>query len=215
MVCSEASQIRSGGKEGICRTGLFLWVDAVGSYWVRLEDRVRLGRAGLGREVEIPILADLARHHASIVREGDDYLIEPQGPVSLNGRAISSASPLTDGAYLRFGETVHLRFCRPHPLSATARLEFVSGPRTQPTVDAILLMAGTCILGPSSTAHVLCRDWQTEVIVYRNGDQLYCKGPETLEVNGRVYRTPVLLCRYCQVRANTVSFAVEPGHRLH
>ncbi len=59
-------------------------------------------------------------------------------------------APLWDGSLIELGEAVRLRFRRPHPLSATARLEFVSRHRTQPSTDAVLLMAESCILGPAS-----------------------------------------------------------------
>ena len=47
----------------------FLWVDAVGGYWVCLGDAVVIGRPAAGGDTDVPILGDLAQRHASLPRE--------------------------------------------------------------------------------------------------------------------------------------------------
>jgi hypothetical protein len=69
-------------------------------------------------------------------------------------------------------------------LSATARLDFLSHHRTEPTVDAVLLMADTCVLGPKPQSHVVCRDWPGEVVLHRQEGQLYLRSKGTLEIDG-------------------------------
>jgi hypothetical protein len=88
-----------------------------------------------------------------------------------------------------------MRFRRPHALSATARLEFVSHHRTQPAADAILLMGETCVLGPGASSHVVCRDWPHDVIIYRHDGQLHVRGEGTLEIDGAPHegRGPVAM----------------------
>ncbi len=78
-----------------------------------------------------------------------------------------------------------MRFRRPHPLSATSRLDFLSHHRTQPAADGVLLMAHSCILGPAPTSHVVCRRWNQDLVLVRQGQQLRCHAQQPLEVDGK------------------------------
>lgn len=163
-----------------------LWVDAVGGFLVCLEDRVVLGQPVPDSQVDIPILGDLSRRHASICRDEEGYLIEPMRDVRLDGQQIQRPTLLADGSLIDLKSPsgqggVQLKFCRPHALSATARLEFVSRHRTQPSADAVLLMADTCILGPGKNNHVVCPKWSSDVVIFRRGAELYCQVTGTLE----------------------------------
>ncbi len=166
----------------------FLWVDAVGGFLVCLADQVIVGQAVPGATVDIPILGDLSRRHATLRRQGEDYVIEPNSPVRVDGRTIDRAAALADGDEIELGHSVRLRFRQPHALSATARLDFLSNHRTQPSADAILLMADSCILGPAPGNHVVCRDWGVDVVLFRSSaGQLGCRAGLDLSIDGRDY----------------------------
>ena len=60
----------------------------------------------------------------------------------------------------------------------------MSRHRTQPSLDAVLLMADSCVLGPKPTSHVVCRDWKHEVILYRHEEELFCRSNGSLEIDG-------------------------------
>jgi len=165
-----------------------LWVDAVGGFWVCLGDIVVLGQPVPCGTADVPILADISSRHARIRRDGEGYLIEALREVRLDGRAVPQLGSLSNGSKIQLGEAVRLVFRRPHPLSATARLDFASHHRTQPSADAVLLMAEACILGPKPHSHVVCRDWPAEVILYRQEDQLYCRTAGGLEIDGVNYQ---------------------------
>jgi tetratricopeptide (TPR) repeat protein len=167
-------------------TRFLLWVDAVGGYLVCLENDVLLGQASPGNPVDVPILGDVARRHARIRRQGEGYLIEPIGSVSIEGRPIHSTALLADGDEVQLGSSVRFRFRKPHALSATARLEFVGRQRVQPSCDAVLLMAESCVLGPNWHNHIVCRDWDDDVVLYRQEDELFCRAMDTIEVDGLV-----------------------------
>ncbi len=163
-----------------------LWVDAVGGYWVCLADEVVLGQpASGGGGPDVPILADLSSRHARIRRDGEGHLLEALRQVRLDGRTVRGTTWLSDGARIELGDGVKLLFRRPHPLSATARLEFVSHHRTHPGADGVLLLADSCVLGPDARSHVVCRDWPGEVILYRAGDELFCRSQGRFEIDGR------------------------------
>lgn len=161
-----------------------LWVDAVGGFLACLDDNVILGQPSGGDAIAIPILADLSRRHAAIRRDSGAYVLEPLQRTLLDGREITGPTVLVDNQLIQLGENVRIRFTKPHALSATARLVIESHHKTQPSADAILLMADSCVLGPSKHCHVRCRDWQHDVVVYRQDDQVLCRANESLEVNG-------------------------------
>lgn len=163
-----------------------LWIDGVGGYLVCLAADVVVGRAGPDNHIDIPIQADLSRRHARIHRQGDSYVIEPLQATRVNGQVVRGRTLLSDGDEIELAETVRLRFRQPHALSASARLDFVSRHRTQPTADGILLMAESCVLGPKWQNHICCRDWKSDVVLYRRDGGLYCRALELLEIDGHV-----------------------------
>ena len=162
-----------------------MWIDAVGGFLVCLDDRIVLGQPTPENRVEVPILADLSRRHAVIYRDGEGYVIEPLHSVRVDEREIHGPAPLQDGSLIQLGGAVRMRFCRPHALSGTARLDFESQHKTQPSCDAILLMADSCVLGPSSHCHVCCRDWQQDMVIYRHGKKLQCRTTSPFQIDGQ------------------------------
>jgi hypothetical protein len=162
-----------------------MWVDGVGGYLTCLSDTVRIGQAVTGAQVEIPVIGDLSRHHATLVRHGEGYLIRPQAPTWVGPRPVTEPRLLTDGDEIRLGASFLMRFRQPHPLSATARLDLLSHHRTQPAADGILLMASSCILGPAGQNHVVCRHWAHDVVLVRQGQMLACHTLQPIEVDGQ------------------------------
>ncbi|MBN2578390.1 MAG: FHA domain-containing protein [Pirellulales bacterium] len=185
-----------------------LWIDAVGSYWVCLGDVVTLGRPG-GEDVDVPILGDLSRRHARIRRDGEGYLIEALRDVSVDSHPVRPAAALTDGCQIELGGSVRLKFRRPHALSGTARLELAGSHRTQPTVNAVLLMADLCILGPRPHSHVLCRPWPREVFLFRHEETLSCRTTGEFEIDGRSCRDRGRMTLNSHVAGDGFSFKLE------
>lgn len=163
-----------------------LWVDGVGGYLVSLASEIVLGQAAPGNRVDIPILADISRRHAKIRRDGEGYTIEPLHVLTLNGKSIQTKAILSDGDEIELGSGVRFRFRRPHALSASARLDVVSRHRTQPYADSILLMAESCVLGPRWQNHVVCPDWEADVVLYRQEGELYCRAMDAIEIDGEL-----------------------------
>jgi hypothetical protein len=167
---------KAGGGKIVPRNFL-LWIDAVGGFWVCTGDKVAIGQPGEGKDdsPDLPILGDISHRHARIRRDGENYLIEAIREVRLDGRQVVPLAALTDGGKIELGSSVRLKFRRPHALTGTARLEFASNHRTQPTVNAVILMSDTCILGPRPHSHILCRNWTEEVILFKHENELYCR----------------------------------------
>lgn len=187
---STRPSVRSSESETVAGTErplrALLWVDAVGGYLVCLDDTVVLGQPSAGESVAVPILADLSRRHAVIRRDGGQYLIEPIQEVKIDGRPITSPFVLSDNQLIQLGESVRIRFSKPHALSATAKLAIESHHKSQPSADFVLLMADSCVLGPNKHCHVRCRTWEHDVIVYRQGDRIFCRSDEPLSLDGVV-----------------------------
>jgi hypothetical protein len=190
-----------------------LWVDGVGGFLVCLDDEIVLGQTSPGNRIAVPIRGDLSRQHARIRRE-DGYLIEPLGEVWINSRQIHRTTILSDGDEIRLGASVVLRFRQPHALSSTARLEILSRHRTQPSADAILLMAESCVLGPKWQNHIVCRDWSNDVVLYRRDGMLYCRAMEGIEVDGRFCDEQARLEWDSHVVGSDFSLSLEQVARL-
>lgn len=188
---------------------LLLWVDAVGGFFVCQRPEIRLGQAVPDSEVDLPLLADLSRHHATIRRDEEGYTIEPVRDVKLNRQKIETVSWLNDGTLVELGPALQMRFRRPHPLSATARLDFVSNHRTQPSSAAVLLMADTCVLGPGAGSHVVCRNWPHDVVLYRQQGALFCRSNTPYEVDGQRHSQQQPLTPQARVSGEGFSFSLE------
>jgi FHA domain-containing protein len=186
-----------------------LWVDAVGGFFVCLGNETRLGQAVPGSTVELPLVADLSRHHATIRRDEEGYTIEPLRDVRLNHHKIDAVSWLTDGNLIEVGPALQLRFRRPHPLSATARLDFVTNHRTQPSAASVLLMADTCVLGPGENSHVVCRAWPHDVVLHRQQGRLFCRSASPVEIDGHRYAEGGPLTLRSRVIGEDFSFSLE------
>lgn len=171
-------------------TRFLLWVDAVGGFLVVLGDRVTIGQPSGDCGIDVPILADISRRHCVVCRDGSGYVLDPlraagDRGIKIDGHEVSGPTPLTDGALIDLGHNVRLTFRKPHALSATARLDVASHHKTHPTVDAVLLMADNCVLGPRSTSHVVCRRWEQDVLLYRQNEQLVCRAIGNLQIDGQ------------------------------
>ncbi len=206
---ASVDDISADSSHNGCDERFVLWVDGVGGFLVCTADTVSLGQPGPGGDSDIAILGDLSRNHARIRRGGEGYLLEPVREVTVNGRPVSAPTTLTDGALIDLGGGVKLRFRRPHALSATARLEFLSRHRTVPAVDAVLLMSDSCVLGPGPNSHVVCRDWKQDVVLSRHDGQLYCRTNGRLEVNGVCCEGRSPIERNAQIAGDDFSLSLE------
>jgi hypothetical protein len=170
---------------------------------------VVLGRAGPDDDADVPLLGDLSRNHATIVRDGDGYVIRAHQPTFINNRRVETA-PLRDGDILRLGPTVELEFRQPSPVSTTARLVILSRHRLPISVDGVILMGETCIVGPTPQAHVAAPELEAPVVLYRQGPSLWCRAPGEFEVDGRPRVGRSELTLKSSVLGEGFSFSLEP-----
>lgn len=188
-----------------------LWIDGVGGYLMIGRDDVLIGQAG--GMVDIAIAGDVSRQSAVLRRRGSDYFIDPLQETRVESELISQATLLPSEAHLQLGGRVRLRLVKPHPLSSTARLELTSLHRFQPRVDGILLLADSCILGPGSSCHVRCSQWEQDLLMFRQENQWYLRVQQAVEVNGQSLHQPqgnlVAITDGLRLRAADFSLSVE------
>jgi hypothetical protein len=185
------------------------WIDGVGGYLICLDDEVTIGQPSSPPNVDIPILADLSRRHASLRRDGESYVLTPIHSVSVDGSPLTGPTVLNSGALIEVGDTVRIRFRRPHVLSATAVLTLESHHKTEPAVDNIVLMSDSCILGPQSHSHICCRNWTDELVFFRSGEGLTFRTSATVEVDGQPADSQTLLPGNCRLEAENFAMSLE------
>ena len=151
---------------------MVVWIDGVGGYLLCLGDEVTLGQPAGEGGPEIAILADLSRRHATIRRERESYILTPIHQVRVDGVELTGPRVLKENAQIELGESVCLRFSKPHALSSTAILKLESHHKTEPAVDGILLMSESCVLGSQLQSHIPCRDWKEDLVLFRRGEDL-------------------------------------------
>ena len=188
---------------------LVAWIDGVGGYLICLGDEVILGQPAAPPHVDIPILADLSRRHASLRREGESYVLTPIHTVSVNGQKLSGPVVLTGDAVIELGDTVRLQFRKPHALSATAVLTLLSHHKTEPAVDGIVLMSDSCILGPQRHSHICCQEWPEELVLFRRGEDLHFRSASGVELDGQLVDQTAPLPGNCRLEAENFVVSFE------
>lgn len=185
-----------------------LWVDGVGGFLVCMGRSITIGQAAPGNCLDVPVLGDLSSLHATISRDGEGYVVQTQRDVYVNGRPVGQAA-LRDGDEIRLGRKVQMLFRMPCPLSGTATLTLVSGHRLHLALSAIVLLAETCLIGPSEQAHIPVPDSATTLTLYRQPDGLWCRTEGELEIDGRAYDGRGPLRPGSHAVAGELSFSVE------
>jgi tetratricopeptide (TPR) repeat protein len=191
-----------------------LWIDGVGGYLICLGNRLTLGQALPGSRVDVPVIADVARMHATLTRDVEGYLLEAIRPVQVNGQPVSRAL-LRPEDRVTLGSSCQMLFRQPVPVSMSARLDLVSGHRLPLALDAVLLMADTLVFAGSAQAHVTIADLKEPLVLFRNKDVLGLRYNGALTVNGQPSTGRCLLEPDTRVVAGDLVFSLETaGPRL-
>jgi tetratricopeptide (TPR) repeat protein len=193
---------------------LLLWIDGIGGFLVCLSPRVTLGQAAAEALVDVPLVADVSRLHATLTRDAEGYLLEGIKALQVNSQPVTRAL-LRPGDRVTLGTSCQFVFRQPVPVSTTARLDIVSGHRLPLAVDGVLLMGDSLVIGPGPQAHILMPDLNAPVVLFRHKDGLGVRGRGSLTVNGERFTDKTLLRSRSVVSGEEIAFAVEPaGTRL-
>lgn len=193
---------------------MLLWIDGVGGFLVCLSSRVSFGQATPDAYVDIPFYADISRLHGYLTRDEEGYVLEALRPVTVNHRQVERAL-LRDGDRVKVADRCELRFRQPVPVSATARLELASGHRLPLSVDGVVLMAETCVLGPGGDAHIVVPDLRRSVVLFRRKDGLGVRATGEMTVDGQKCCDRANLGPHSTVASDDFRFTLEPlGARM-
>jgi hypothetical protein len=164
-----------------------LWIDGVGGYLVCLSHRVTLGQPQIESPVDIALIADVSRHHATIQRDTEGYYLEAVRKVQINGQAIDKAL-LRSADRITLGGSCQLQFWQPVAVSTSARLDMVSGHRFAEPVQAVVLMADTLVIGPAEQSHIQVPDMTQPLILFRTRSGLAARWPGNLVISGKTFQ---------------------------
>jgi hypothetical protein len=196
--------------DGSLPVRFLLWIDGVGGYLVCLGARVTFGQAIHDGHVDIPLVADVSRLHASLTRDAEGYVLEAVRPIQVNGREVTRTL-LQVGDRITLGASCQVQFHLPVPISTSARLDLVSGHRLPLSVDAILLMADTLVLGDGPQVHIQVPDLSQPLVLFRQKDTLGIRHAGKLYINGHTSGERLLLSDpQATVNGENISFAIEP-----
>jgi hypothetical protein len=187
----------------------WLWIDGVGGYLVCLGNRLTFGQAMPGAPVDVPLVADVSRLHATLTRDAEGYVLEAVRPIQVNGKTVSR-SLLQSGDRFTLGPTCQFLFRLPVPGSTTARVDLASGHRLPTSVDGVLLMAETLVLGSGPQSHIVVPDLKQPVVLFRQRDTLGVRHPGEFTINGQAGKGRALLPPLANVQGPDIAFAVEP-----
>lgn len=217
-----SSFFNSAAKDVQATTDRYIaWIDGVGAWLVLTGSSVSLGRvngnvsplvkaSSTEQEADVALVANLSRDHATIERVDENYVLKPKSSVQILGRPISYDTVLPDNCELTLGSSVRLAFSIPTPLSATAKVTFESEHRPRTSVDGVILMAETCLLGPSASDHVLCRNWSGSVVLVQTSGGIVAKSKQDLQIDGRKARTSDVVSNGQVVSGEDFRFRLEP-----
>lgn len=188
-----------------------LWVDGVGGFLVCTDPRNIIGQAVPNAGISIPILGDLRRRHARIETINGQHLLQFLGTDRVQGYAVEQPLALKCGQSIGLDGGVDLKYTQKHPLSTTARIDFVSRHRTQPWSDAILLAGQSIILGPNPNNHVYCPKWQEDLILFRRNNEWFCRGKTSFEIDGKEIDSEGPINFESSISGEDFSLSLEPA----
>jgi hypothetical protein len=217
---SPASKTVSTGNQPLSDRYI-AWIDGVGTWLILTGSSISIGRvngsvspliktSSIKQESEIALVANLSRHHASIKRVDESYVLKPDSSVKIQGRPINFETVLPDRCEITFGESVRFLFSIPTPLSATAKMTFASDHRPRTSVDGVILMAETCLLGPSASDHICCRSWSESIVLVQTSSGIVVKSKQELQIAGRKAKTTDLISNGQVVSGDDFRFRLEP-----
>lgn len=177
-----------------------LWIDGVGAWQVLTSPVVTIGRAqapvspllaktsvakkDTSNEADVAVMSSISRKHAQLERVNESWVLTAHAATDVEGRPVDGQVVLPDDCEITAGGSVRVGFCVTTPLSASARLSFLSEHRPAGAVDGVVLMAQTCLLGPGPENHVRCPQWPASLVLVRGRRGLAVKSRKDIFVDG-------------------------------
>ena len=195
---------------GVSCDRYMLWIDGIGAWQLCVGSEFLIG--GPTREdpsADICLMANLSRRHATLKRIGEDWFIQPHQSTVVSGRSLSGPSLLKTGDAICLAERVRLGFRVPSVLAGSAVVDFESHHRPAHSVNGIILMTDSVLLGPRKDYHVCCSEWADLIVLYQQDGQLRCRSKMSLTVDGERVRDSAVLGDGSIIAGDDLRFRVE------
>ena len=208
-------------RGGDLENGFRLQVEEAGEYLVLTEDRLRIGNAMGKSYPQIPILARIKNHHATLSRTvsfhggiKDAIRAEEGCALELDGRE-GSEGDLSHGSRFVLGGILPFSYQRPCPRSATALLRIERGFECKGTSRLLWMKQGgkdgRIFVGRSREVHVRVPQVEPELYLYSPKPgllRLFFDGSG--KVDGKPFKGEVDLTSGVQVQCGKISFRILP-----
>ncbi len=187
-----------------------LWIDGVGAWQLCVGQQFLIGGPTADHPAaDICLMANLSRKHATLQRNSENWFIHPHQSTVVSGRSVTGPTLLRTGDAICLAEKVRLGFRIPSVLSGSAVIDFESHHRPPQTVNGIILMTDSVLLGPRKDHHVCCSDWPELVVIYRQDGQLRCRSKAALTINADRVRDSGVLTDGAIVSGDEFRFRLE------
>ncbi|MEZ5988217.1 MAG: hypothetical protein R3F30_03685 [Planctomycetota bacterium] len=207
-------------RGGDLETGFKLQVEESGEYLVLCEDRLRIGNATGQGFPQIPVLARIKAHHATLERRVSfhggvqDAVVPAEGcELELDGRR--GGGPLSHGARMVLAGILPIGYTRPCPRSVTAQLRLERDFECRGTTRVLWMKQGgkdgRIVFGRGREVHVRVPHAEPELYVYAPGPgrlRVFFDGKG--EVDGRAFQGEAELEAGSAVRCGEIAFRVLP-----
>lgn len=187
-----------------------LWIDGVGAWQLLAGSEFLIGGPTMEQKAaDICLMANLSRRHATLKRSGEDWFVHPHQSTVISGKLVTSQTLLRTGDSICLAERVRLGFRIPSVLSGSALIDFESHHRPSHSVNGIILMTDSVLLGPRKDHHICCPDWSDMVVIYRQDGLLKCRSRMAISVNGERVRDSAALNDGALVSGEEFRFRIE------
>lgn len=195
--------------EGSCERWK-LWIDGVGAWLLFCGNSVVIGGSVQSAEAaDLCLMAPISRRHASLLQKDDSWFFHPHQTSSVGGKLVTDERGLHSGDVIQLGDKVRLTFRMPSVLSASAVLDLESFHQPSQSVNGVLLMTDTILLGPRSDHHVCCPEWPGLIVLFRSEGRLCCRSDISLKINDQPLQQNAELSNGAVISAGEFRFGLE------
>lgn len=157
---------------------LLIQIDGVASFLVLRNPLIKIGPVSHRDQPDLGLIASPDMALAVIERIDEDYFLQ-QPHQADRVHLLRSGDPIV------LSHKCRLRFARPNPASATARLDFSSARYPRSDVRGAILLDRELIIGPDSLSHIQTEQVSGPIILYQKSELLYGRSHVPIVVKDR------------------------------